>query len=282
MRASARKAPLASALVLALSGLAPGGAAQAQTADLVSQSALRVCADPAAPPASTQAGTGYENRIAELLAEELGRPVEYTWYPMSTGFIRNTLAAAACDVVIGYAQGEELVLNTNHWMTSSYVLVTRAADPLADVEELSDPLLREARIGVVAGSPPATHLARHGLLDDIHSYDLFADRRYDSPPDRMIADLESGEIDAALMWGPIAGPMVRQDHPDLAVMPLLREPGGPRLSYRITMGVRQGEDAWKRELNSLIRRNQDAIDAILREAGVPILNDMGTELKPEA
>jgi hypothetical protein len=97
----------------------------------------------------------------------------------------------------------------------------------------------------------------------------------------MIADLESGEIDAALMWGPIAGPMVKQRHPSLTATPLLHEPGSPRLSYRITMGVRQGEDAWKRQLNSLIRRHQDEIDAILRDAGVPLLNDMGTELKPE-
>ncbi|TNC60394.1 quinoprotein dehydrogenase-associated putative ABC transporter substrate-binding protein [Rubellimicrobium roseum] len=255
--------------------------AQAQVPDLVSETAFRVCSDPAAYPASVEDGTGYENRIAELLAEALGRPVEYTWYPMSTGFIRNTLAAAECDVVIGYAQGDELVLNTNHWMTSTHVLVTRRDGPLAEVDTLADPKLQEARIGVIAGSPPASHLAREGLLDDIRSYELFADRRHNSPPDEMLADLEAGEIDLAVMWGPIAGPMVKQRHPDLVATPLLREELPPRLSYRITMGVRQGEDAWKRELNSLIRRNQDRIDAILREAGVPILNDMGTELKAE-
>ncbi len=268
------------ALALALAGLA--GVAQAQqTADLVSTSAFRVCSDPAAWPASAEDGSGYENRIAELLASELGRPVEYTWYPMSTGFIRNTLNAAKCDIIIGYAQDAEMVLNTNHYMTSTYVMVMRADGPLADVAELSDPKLQEARIAVVAGSPPATHLARLGLLDDIKPYDLFADRRHVSPPDEMIADVESGEVDVALMWGPIAGPMVKQQHPTLAVVPLVHETMSPRLSYRITMGVRQGEDAWKREINSLIRRHQGEIDAILREAGVPLLNDMGNELKPE-
>ena len=134
----------------------------------------------------------------------------------------------------------------------------------------------------MAGSPPATHLAQHGLLDDIKSYEIFADRRHNSPPDEMLADLEAGEIDAALMWGPIAGPMVKQRHPSLTATPLLREAAQPRLSYRITMGVRQGEDAWKRELNSLLRRHQPEIEAILREAGVPLLNDMGTEIKPES
>jgi quinoprotein dehydrogenase-associated probable ABC transporter substrate-binding protein len=267
---------------LALALMVLGGAAGAQqTADLVSTTAFRVCSDPAAWPASSEDGSGYENRIAELLAAELGRPVEYVWYPMSSGFIRNTLNAARCDVVIGYAQDAEVVLNTNHYMTSTYVMVTRADGPLADVTELADPRLQEARIGVVAGSPPATHLARLGLLDDIKSYELFADRRHDSPPDMMIADLESGETDVALMWGPIAGPMVAQRHPTLTAIPLIHEPATPRLSYRITMGVRQGEDAWKRELNSLIRRHQDEIDAILRESGVPLLNDQGTELKAE-
>lgn len=267
---------------LALAFALLGGAAGAQTtADLVSTTAFRVCSDPAAWPASSEDGSGYENRIAELLAQELGRPVEYVWYPMSSGFIRNTLNSARCDVVVGYAQDAELVLNTNHYMTSTYVMVTAADGPLSGVTELSDPRLQEARIGVVAGSPPATHLARLGLLDDIKSYELFADRRHDSPPDMMIADLESGEIDVALMWGPIAGPMVAQQHPSLTAIPLLHEGESPRLSYRITMGVRQGEDAWKRELNSLIRRHQGEIDAILRDAGVPLLNDMGTELKAE-
>ena len=264
-----------------LAVLALAGTAGAQTSDLVSRNAFRVCSDPAAYPASTEDGSGYENRIAELLAGELGRPVEYTWYPMSTGFIRNTLAAARCDVIIGYAQGDEMVLNTNHYLTSSYVLVVRTDGPLADVTELSDPKLQKAKIGVIAGSPPATHLAQQGLLDDIKSYDLFADRRYKSPPDLMLADLEAGEIEAAVMWGPIAGPMVKDQHPSMKVTPLIHERAMPHLFYRITMGVRQGEDAWKRELNSLIRRNQDRIDAILREAGVPMLNDMGTGLKQE-
>ena len=107
-------------------------------------------------------------------------------------------------------------------------------------------------------------------------YHLVVDRRYESPIPDMLADLQAGEIDGALIWGPIAGPLVKQGYPDLQVTPLLAETLPPRLFYRITMGVRQGEKVWQRKLNSLIRRHQGEINAILSEAGVPLINDMGT------
>lgn len=252
--------------------------AWAQTSDLVSETAFRVCADPAAYPMSNEAGEGYENRIAELFAEKLGRPLEYTWYPMSTGFVRNTLRANRCDVIIGYAQGDELVQNTNHYFTSAYVIVTAAQGPLAGVTELSDPALKEARIGVVAGTPPADHMARNGLLGAARPYQLYSDRRYMDPVGDMLRDLDAGEIDAALLWGPLAGPLVKDSYPQMQLTPLLRETLPPRLFFRITMGVRLGEKVWQRQLNSLIRRHQDEIDAILREAGVPLVTDMGDAL----
>ena len=264
--------------VLPVLALATGPLA-AQTSDLVSKTELRVCADPANAPASDEAGSGYENKIADLMAAALDRPVSYTWYPMATGFIRNTLRANECDVVIGYAQGHEMVLNTNHYFTSSYVLILPEGGALAGVDRLSDPRLKGKRIGIIAGGPPGDHLARHGLIARAKPYPLFVDRRYVSPPQDMLADLKSGAIDAAILWGPIGGPLVKAGYPGFAVHPLIHEPLPPRLFFRITMGVRQGEIVWKRKLNSLIRRNQDQIDAILTEAGVPILNDMGTHLK---
>ncbi|MDT8858103.1 quinoprotein dehydrogenase-associated putative ABC transporter substrate-binding protein [Paracoccaceae bacterium Fryx2] len=260
-------------LVLAL---AVGPAAVAQTSDLVSKTALRVCADPANRPLSDDKGGGFENRIAELLAAELALPLEYTWFPMATGFIRKTLQANECDLVIGYAQGEELVLNTNHYYTSAYVLIVATDGPLAGVATLADPALQGKRVGVIAGSPPATHLARLGLMPLAKGYNLMVDRRYESPAEDMLADLEGGVIDAGLLWGPIGGPLVKQSHPGLKVTPLVAETLPPRLNYRITMGVRQGEKVWERKLNSLIRRNQAKIDAIMAEAGVPLLNDAGT------
>ncbi|MFD1914416.1 substrate-binding domain-containing protein [Halodurantibacterium flavum] len=260
---------------LALLLVAP--AANAQVADLVSQSAFRVCADPANSPASSRDGTGFENRIAEYLAEVQGLPLEHTWFPMVTGFVRNTLQAGRCDVVIGYAQGHELVLNTNHYYTSTHVLISRPDDPLASVDRLSDPALAGHRIGVVAGTPPASHLARHGLIGRAKGYDLVVDRRVEDPAGDMLDDLEAGEIDLAILWGPIGGPLAQER--GLVATPLLQDEGAPRLFYRITMGVRAGEIVWKNQLNSLIRRNQAEIDRILLEAGVPLVDDYGTALK---
>jgi len=248
-------------------------------ADLVHRSAFRVCADPANTPMSSEDGSGFENRIAELFAEQLNVPLHYTWFPQVTGFLRQTLSVGKCDVVIGFAQGDEMVLNTNHYYTSTHVIVTRADSDLADVDHLGDPRLKGRKIGVVANSPPATHVARLGLMKDAEPYALMVDRRVENPAGQMLADVEAGKIDAALLWGPIGGPLVKAN-PALQATPLLKETDTPRLVFRITMGVRPGEDVWKRELNSQIRRNQAQIDAILRDAGVPILDDYGKGLKP--
>lgn len=261
--------------LLALLCVAWAGPSRAQTSDLVSDSTFRVCADPANFPASSEDGSGYENKLAELFAAKLDQPVEYTWYPMATGFIRNTLMAKRCDVVIGYAQGHEMVLNTNHYMTSVYTLITPKDSPLADVSRLDDPRLQGKVIGVIAGTPPSAHLARNGLMAKARPYNLVVDRRVESPTENMLDDLSAGATDAAISWGPLGGPMVKQAYPDLVVTPLVNEDSAPRLFFRITMGVRQGEKVWQRELNSLIRRHQDEINEILVEAGVPLVTDMG-------
>ncbi len=248
----------------------------AQTSDLVSKNALRICADPANLPASDKALAGYENRIASLLGDKLGLPVEYTWFPMATGFIRNTLRANKCDLVVGYAQGHELVLNSNHYLTSAFVLIVPSDGGLTAVETLSDERLKGLRLGIIAGSPPASHLARNGLIGKAKPYDLVVDRRHQSPATDMLNDLQSGEIDGAILWGPIGGPLVKGGYPGFAVIPLIKETLPPRLVFRITMGVRQGEKVWARKINSLLRRNREEINALLDDAGVPILNDMGT------
>ncbi|MEO3415153.1 substrate-binding domain-containing protein [Roseovarius sp. CAU 1744] len=268
--------PFCAAVFAAL--LMPAGPGAAQTSDLVSHNALRVCADPANFPMADDKEQGYENKLAEFIAAKLEIPVAYTWYPMATGFIRNTLRANKCDVVMGYAQGHELVLNTNHYFTSAYTLVVPADGPLSTVDTLSDPALKGVKIGIIAGSPPATHMARNGLLGDAKAYNLVVDRRYESPVIDMLDDLAAGTTGAAVIWGPLAGPLVKKDYPGLTVTPLTKETLPPRLFFRITMGVRQGEKVWQRKLNSLIRRNQAEINEILSEAGVPLLDDMGTQL----
>ncbi len=265
---------------MALAGLAAvfASAAIAQTSDLVSRNALRVCADPANYPMSTREETGYENKLAEFVAAKLEVPVQYTWFPQATGFIRQTLRAKQCDIVMGYAQGHELVLNTNHYFTSVYVLVVPEGSELASVEAMADPALKGRRIGVIAGTPPSAHMARNGLMGKAKPYNLVVDRRVESPVTNLLDDLKAGEIEAGFLWGPLAGPLVKTDYPGMKVIPLVKETLPPRLFFRITMGVRQGEKVWQRRLNSLIRRNQDEINALLVEAGVPLVSDLGTEV----
>jgi quinoprotein dehydrogenase-associated probable ABC transporter substrate-binding protein len=263
------------AVLAALSLVLTAGGLQADTSDLVSKDSFRVCADPANLPFTDKEGRGFENAIAELLAGELGRPVQYTWFPQATGFVRQTLTAGRCDVIIGYAQGDELVLNTNHYYTSAYALLVPVEGKLAGVDRLSDPRLTDARIGIVAGTPPATHIARLGLMGRARPYPLMVDRRFEDPAGRMMSDLAAGEIDAAVLWGPIAGYLAKSAARPVAVTPLLHEAGAPRLFYRITMGVRPGELHWKRELNSLLRRNKERIDDILTDFGVPLVDDYG-------
>ncbi|MGR3200254.1 MAG: quinoprotein dehydrogenase-associated putative ABC transporter substrate-binding protein [Paracoccus sp. (in: a-proteobacteria)] len=267
---------LTTALAL-VAGLAGPGAAQ--VADLRSTTEFRVCADPANAPMSSKDGTGFENRLADYFGELLGLPVTYSWFPSGMGFITRTLRAGTCDVVMGYAQGDELVQNTNHYYTSVYGIVTRRDGPLASVDHLTDPALQDADIGVVAGTPPASHLARAGLAKNMRGADLFVDRRVEDPFGDLLQGVRAGELDAAVLWGPLAGPRIKDD-PDLQFTPLLKEEGGPKLFYRITMGVRLEEQEWKRQLNSLIRRNQDGINQILHEAGVPLVDDYGKEILP--
>ena len=268
------RAALGAVLLLASAGAV--GAAEGDRPDLVSGTHFRVCADPANMPFSNREGEGFENRIAELFAGKLGKPVRYTWFPMATGFIRKTLRENRCDVVIGYAQGHELVLNTNHYYTSAYVFVTPADGPLADVTSFEDPRLQGRRLGVIAGSPPASHLARVGLIGQAKGYQLMVDRRHDDPAAEMLADLRAGEIEGGFLWGPIGGWLAKTaEGVPLTATPMLEEDAPPRLFYRITMGVRAGETEWKRQLNSLIRRNQEEIDAILRDYGVPLVDEFG-------
>ncbi|MFQ8430175.1 substrate-binding domain-containing protein [Amaricoccus sp. W119] len=283
--ASAAAGPVAGLAAGLVAAVLVAGPLAAQPTDLVSREAFRVCADPANVPESVEDGSGFENRIAELMATTLDRPLQYFWSPMAMGFVRRTLMSYNCDVIIGFAQGEDMVMTTNAYYTSGYTLVTREDSDLADVTTLADPRLKGRRIGVIAGTPPASYLAHYGLLGTVRGYNLQVDRRVESPSEDMLRAIDAGELDIAVMWGPVAGPLVKQSEAPLRLAVLIDEPkpaGVPRLFYRVSMGVRNGEDVWKRELNSTLRKVQPEIDAILREAGVPLLNDMGTAEKPEA
>ena len=271
---------------LALIGVALAGVAGAQDADaedsieLIDPHVFRACADPRNLPFSNEAGEGFENKIAELFAGELGKSAAYAFYPSATGFIRNTLNAHRCDVVLGIAQGDDLVQPTNPYYRTSYAAAYRTGGPLEGLDSLSDPRLMTAKIGIVAGTPPATYLAENGLLGRIKSYPLGVDTRYDSPTHDMMDDLDRGEIDVALLWGPIAGYYALKAKTATTVAPLLKEHDGPQMVYRIVMGVRHSDQNWKRALNKLISENQSKIQAILRSFGVPLLDESDKPITP--
>ncbi len=245
--------------------------APAQTRpDLVTADRLRVCADPADMPFSNKAGEGFENKIAEILANELKLPLHYFWMPQGPGFVRNTLGADMCDVIVGYAAGSDIVDHSNAYYASTYVLVTKKGGPLDGVDRLEDPRLKDRKLGVVAGTPPTDHLLRLGLTANAKTYPLLVDRRYDSPAEDALRDIESGFIDAAILWGPIGGYFAMKASPPLPATPL-REETRPLFAFRIAFGIRRNEIDWKHRLNAVIRERQKDIDAILASYGVPLL-----------
>lgn len=270
-----RKVVLACTVLLGLSVTA-----FAQTSDLVDRASLRVCADPANQPFSSKEKDGFENKIAELIAGELGVPVRYTWFPQSVGFIRQTLNKKKCDIIIGYVSAHELVLNSNPYYKTSYVIVHRKGE-YEGFKNLDDPRLKGKKIGVIAGTPPVTILAMNDLLDNISSFHRMVDRRYFSPAEKMIDQIAKGELDVGLLWGPIGGYFAKKASAPLTVVPLINETKGGRMAYRITFGVRQGEKVWKRQLNRIIRRKQTEINKILDEYGVPLLDEKNTLIEIE-
>jgi quinoprotein dehydrogenase-associated probable ABC transporter substrate-binding protein len=242
-----------------------------EAVELVDPNNLRVCADPASLPFSNEKLEGFENKLATFLGEKLKKPVTYTWYPMATGFVRKTLGERRCDLIVGYAQGDELVQNTNAYYRTSYVLVMKPGSKADGVETLEDERLKGLKIGIVAGTPPGNNLALNGLMGNVKPYPLMVDTRYTHVPEMMVKDLMEGTTDVAIFWGPIGGYYAKQN--GLKVVPLVKETRGPRMSYRITMGVRASDQNWKRELNTLIRENQKDINKILLDFGVPLLDE---------
>jgi len=205
----------------------------------------------------------------------------YTWFPQTVGFVRNTLGARVCDVVIGISSTSELLQNTNPYYRSSYVLLQRA-DADAKVTSLHDPALAELRIGAVARTPPIDLLARQGLLDHLRPYQLMVDTRFASPGRQMVEDLAAGEIDVAVLWGPIGGYWAKQQSVPVEVLPLTKEAAGARLDFRITMGLRRNEPEWRQTLNTFIAEHQDEIQAILLDYGVPLLDRQGQPIEAAA
>jgi quinoprotein dehydrogenase-associated probable ABC transporter substrate-binding protein len=234
---------------------------------------LRVCADPRNLPFSNETGEGFENKLAVLFAEKLQKKLDYMYFPQATGFVRVTLGAHRCDVIMGFPQGDDLVQGTNPYYRTAYALISKPGSGLDDVTALEDARLKGKHIGVVAGTPPGTNMALNGLMANAKPYPLMIDTRVDSSAEAMINDLAKGEIVAGVLWGPMAGYYAEKANPPLHVTPLVQEKTGPQLVYRIGMGVRRADQNWKRLLNRLIQENHPEINKILLDYGVPLLDE---------
>jgi quinoprotein dehydrogenase-associated probable ABC transporter substrate-binding protein len=247
--------------------------ASAQTApDMVSHSDLRVCADPHNLPFSNDKGEGFENKIAELVAHDLGEKLEYTYFPDSQGFIRATLGRNRCDVIIGTVSGSGDVATTDSYYHTAYMMATRRADNYA-TDKVSDWHIAGKRFGLIASTPPTDLIVQHNLMDQTSIYQLMVDTRVNQPSHDMITDLVNGKVDVGLLWGPIIGYYAKHDSLPLKVVFLDAENSKVRLDYHIAMGVRPSDVEFRRRLNQIIAKEQPQITKILQDYGVPLLDE---------
>lgn len=242
---------------------------------------LTVCGDPNNLPFSNDKMEGFENRIAEIIANELQRPLHYRWWPQSVGFVRNTLRVRLCDLIMGITSVNEMVQNSNPYYRSVYSIVQRS-DGTPRIESLSDPALKSLRIGVVAGTPPATLIARYGLMEQTRPYLRTVDTRHYTPATQAVEDVSAGEVDVAVIWGPIAGYIGARQDPPLLVSPLPAKVDGVDLAFNVSMGIRHREKRWKHRVNEVIERLGPEFHRVLLEYRVPLLGADDRPLQWEA
>ena len=244
---------------------------------------LRICADPNNLPYSSQNNEGYENKIAELFAKKLGNiSVTYSWYPMTAGFVRRTLNAKTCDLIVTFPAVHEFVQNSNPFYNSSYVLMSLEEKNI-NVKTLSDHEIKEKKykIGIIHATPPSSYVVKYKLFDQVKFYRQAADPRKQKPWADATNDLVDGKINIAILWGPYAGYEAKKAKKPIKIVPLTKEETTSRgkLVYRFTMGIRRNEPEWEKTINNLIKDNQEEINQILRGYGIPLLDSLGNPLK---
>jgi quinoprotein dehydrogenase-associated probable ABC transporter substrate-binding protein len=265
-------------VVLAVVFLTSG--AHAQVADLVPRTALRVCADPSDLPFSNDKKEGFENKIAEVIGQDLGVPVTYVWFPRIGAFARQTLQKRSCDLVMGTVSGDEEMDTTTPYYHSGYMIVSRSDAGIA-ATAVGDSALADKKIGLIAATPPTDLLVRHDLMPQVTSYSLSVDSRFESPTRQLVQDIVDRKIDVGLLWGPIAGYYINHEHLPLKAVFLAAEPDSARLDYRIAMGLRAGEPEWRRRINQAVQRRQAEIARILADYGVPLLDEQNRSVAAE-
>ena len=237
---------------------------------------LRVCADPNNMPFSNARGDGFENKLAQMVAHERGATVEYTWWAQRRGFVRNTLNAHECDLIIGTVAGMEMLTTTRPYYKSSYVFVSRR-DRHLGIRSFDDSALRRLRIGVqlvgddFANTPPVHALSARGLRRNLVGYTLYGDYREPHPPSRIIDAVVHGSVDLAVAWGPMAGYFAARSPVPLDVVPVSPRIDLPFLPFvfDIAMGVRHGDSTFRRQLDDFIERRRASIDSVLTSYAIP-------------
>ena len=252
-----------------------------QSPDLVSQTELRVCADPHDLPYSNQQQEGFENKIAALLANDLKLKLSYTWYPDSQGFVRATLMQHRCDLIMGTVAGVDDMATTDAYYHTGYVMLTRLADNIT-TNRATDWKIAGRRFGLVAGTPPTELVVEHNLMDQTAIYALMVDTRVEQPAYQMVKDVAAGRVDVGLIWGPIAGFYTMRDHLPLRITFLDGENSKVRMDYHIAMGVRPGDVAFRRRLNTVISSERPRILQILRDYNIPLLDEQNRPLAANA
>jgi mxaJ protein len=236
---------------------------------------FRVCADPNNLPFSNQAEEGFENRLARMIAADLNAHLEFVWWQERASFLRNSLSQGKCDAVMGVPSMMEEAATTAPYYRSTYVIVSRR-DHGPSVESLLDPRLDSARIGVhVTGNdyaPPAQVLARRGLSANIVGFSLFGPAGEANPPSKVVDAVASGTVDFAIVWGPFGGYFAPREKAALDIRPVRPDSFfGVPFSYDIAIGVRKTDTALRDEINPVIQKRRDAIQSLLHEYGVPIV-----------
>jgi mxaJ protein len=257
----------------------PIGAAIADGDASSRQGALRICADPNNMPFSNENEDGFENRLARLVGAALGRNISYLWSAQHRGFIRRTLKAGDCDILMGVPALLDAVETTHPYYGSTYVFVSRA-DRHLDITSIRDPQLRSLRIGIQLvgdngfNTPPAHAIAAQGITANVMGYTLYGDYGLANPPAAIIGAVANGDIDVAAVWGPLAGYFAKHSDVALTVTPIENTDEFAPLTFRfdIAMGVRKGDHALRNQLDAFIARDQPAITEILRSYGVPLVS----------
>lgn len=246
----------------------------------VPASALRVCADPNYLPFSNSAGQGFENKIAQLVANDLGQNLQYTFAAQHKSFIGRTLNARQCDVMIGVPVGLDQVEETRPYYASTYVFVSRSADDLK-LSTLTDPRLRALKIGVhlIGGedAPPELALGEQGIVDNVSGFMIYGDYSKPNPAARLIEAVAARRIDVAAVWGPLGGYFALRSPVPLTVSPITGTARFAPLAFRyaIAMGVRKGDRARREQLDGVLAREQSRINALLESYGVPLVQLKG-------